>query len=78
MLNKIQKHQVTVTPLIQKACDMVHRDQFSESLTTLGLGEITAKSADGATASGANSGPTKATASTKYAQVRYITKSILQ
>ena len=64
VLNKIQTHRPTLIALIQKALDMVHRDQFQESLATLGLVDSSGQ--------GASQGePAAGKPTTKYAQVWY-------
>ena len=63
----MQTHQSTLNPLIKQACDMVHRDQFNQSLTQLNLLNISSQS-EGAEPAGAM--PKSSQTITKYAQVR--------
>ena len=65
VLNKMQAHRPTLKPLIKQACDMVHRDQFNQSLMQVNLVEPVQQ--QGAESTGAM--PKSSHTSTKYAQV---------
>ena len=74
VLSKMQLHQGTLVALLKKACDMVHRDQFTQCLATLGLAESpnnattsSAASSSAPTACDTSAKPTPT--NTKYAQV---------
>ena len=69
VLNKIQTHRGTLVALIQKAVDMVHRDQFHQSLSTLAL--VEQPQLQGASQHG-GAGGEPAKINTKYAQVSKI------
>ena len=61
----MQAHRSTLKPLIKQACDMVHRDQFNQSLMQVNLVETAQQQA--AEAGGAM--PKSSHTTTKYAQV---------
>ncbi|XP_052763261.1 uncharacterized protein LOC128205559 isoform X2 [Mya arenaria] len=65
---KVQQNQSMAQPLVKQGCDMVHRDEFSTSLTSLGL---LANSASQNNQSSPSSGATPkcSTFRTKYVQL---------
>ena len=81
VLSKMQLHQSTLIALTKKACDMVHRDQFTQCLATLGFTDApnsssssttTTTSAPPSTSSDGTNNTAKPhtlVGSTKYAQV---------
>ncbi len=66
VLSKVQIHRSTLKSMIVQACDMVHRDQFTQCLITLGI--KTVEQPLPAT-EGASSAAAKPSQPTKYAQV---------
>ncbi|ELU06536.1 hypothetical protein CAPTEDRAFT_219008 [Capitella teleta] len=66
VLSKIQKHTDTVNPIFLKACEMVQRDQFTESISAIGL---ISKVTDGAGAAGGCVANKAASSAPKYAQL---------
>ena len=60
----MQSHRPTLHSLVDQACDMVHRDQFTQTMITVNLvyKPVTENEA-------ASNAPVKPSQSTKYAQV---------
>lgn len=69
-LNKVIANKSSLKSMIQQLNDLVHRDHFSQSLTTLGLLDpVVPKAPDAATNSAL---PQVSVPTTKYAQVSLI------
>ena len=65
MLNKTETHRSILEPMLLRSCDLIQRDQYRQSLTTLKLMDHPAATITPESSSTAK----QPTISTKYAQV---------